>query len=87
MTYTEKELEKINNDYSFNGLDFTKLNKDNLYLIKAKLNIGFSKDDVIKYCQGLKDALSDNGIENVIICPIQEDVLDLELFKLEKDNQ
>ncbi len=85
MVWEEKELEKINTEYSFNNLDFTKLNKDNIYLIKVKLSNWFSNEDVVKYCQGLKEVLNARGINNCIICPIQENAVDLELYKLEAD--
>jgi len=87
MTWTEKELEKINTEYSFNNLDFTKLNKDDIYLIKAKLNANFSKQDVARYCHSLKEVLNSKGMENFIICPIQENDVDLELYKLEKEDK
>ena len=87
MVWTEKELEKINTEYSFNNLDFTKLNKDDIYLIKAKLNNWFSKEDVARYCRGLREVLNSKGIENFVICPIQENAVDLELYKLEKEDK
>lgn len=87
MVWTKRKLEKINTEYSFNDLDFTKLNTDNIYLIKVNLSNKCSKEDVARYCQGLKEALNVKGIENVIICPIQKNDVDLELYKLEKEDK
>ena len=87
MVWTKRKLEKINTEYSFNDLDFTKLNTDNIYLIKVNLSKRFSKEDVARYCQGLKEALNTKGLENVVICPIQKNSVDLELYKLEKEDK
>ena len=85
-TYTEKELEEITAKYA-KDISFTELDSNNTYLIKVEF-VNTSKERICQDCTALKNILSDKGIENVIIIPINTNsIVDLKLYKLEKDKE
>ena len=49
MNYTEKEVKEINSEYSFNNIDFTKLNIEDIYLIKVEVG-SMKRDDMAQLC-------------------------------------
>lgn len=84
MNYTEKEIKEINTEYSFNNIDFTKLNIEDIYLIKVEVGT-MKRDDMAQLCLTLKEKLAQYGVEKVLICPCRNGVPSLQIYKLEKE--
>ena len=84
MVYTEKEIKEINSEYSFNNIDFTKLNIEDIYLIKVEVG-NMKKDDMIQFCLNLNEKLAEYGVEKVLIYPCHNGVPVLQIYKLEKE--
>ena len=80
-----KEYSKeLTPDYSFNNIDFTKLSKDDTYLITIEVGEKESEEEVWNFCRVLKDALENKGFNNVMIIPLRNGLPLVKVYTKEK---
>ena len=84
MVWSEKELEELN-CYSFNNVEISKLDINDVYLVKVEIG-GMRKEDAHSLCCNLKNKLEELGLTKVIICPCCDGVPALSIYKLNSED-